>query len=261
MGDARGQAGHYALKRFFVAPADVDGTTVRFAAAQWHQFRRVLRLSAGDLVLVCDGSGREYVVALGSATSSEGVVVEARAGRAEPMCRVHLFQSALRGDHFTWLLQKATEVGVSAFTPVLFSRAQPADYAGRLDRYRSIVQEAAEQCERSSLPTVEGPLPFDRALERVPEEGRGFALLLDEREDLSSLRSVLHGWFQVDPGRARDCMVSVFVGPEGGLTAAERSAAIAAGISPVGLGRRILRSETAGLVAATLILAAAGDLG
>ena len=261
MGDARGQAGHHAFKRFFVAPAAVDGTTARFTAAQLHQLRRVLRLSTGDLVLVCDGSGWEYVVALGSETSSEGVVVEARAGRAEPMCRVHLFQSGLRGDHFSWLLQKATEVGVATFTPVLFSRTQPADYGGRLDRYRAIVQEAAEQCERSSLPTVEVPLPFDRALERVPPDGSELSLLLDEREDRASLRSVLHGWFQVDANRGRGCTVSVFVGPEGGLTQAERSAAVESGITPVGLGRRILRSETAGLVAATLVLAAAGDLG
>lgn len=260
MGDARSQAGHHALHRFFVAPGAIEGTEARLSVAQWRQIRRVLRLECGDRVVVCDGSGLEYVVAIGGDASTGGRIVERREGRAEPGCRVHLYQSALRGDHFCWLLQKGTEVGVSAFTPVLFTRTQHADYKGRLDRYRAIVQEAAEQCERSSLPSIEDPLVFSSALTRALSAGPGLGVLLDEREGLLSLQSRLLAWQRNDAtGRATD--VSVFVGPEGGLTEAERSLASESGITPVGLGKRVLRSETAGLVAAVLILAAAGDMG
>ena len=258
--DTRAHDGHYASHRFFVTQDAIEGAQVRFSSPQRHQICRVLRLARGDRVVVCDGSGLEYIVAIGGEASSTGTIVERREGRAEPRCRVRLYQSGLRGDHFSWLLQKGTEVGVAAFTPVIFGRTQHADYSSRLDRYRAIVQEAAEQCERSSLPRVEEPLAFSSALARVLSAGQGLGVLLDEREGLSSLQSKLLGWRQIDaPARIVD--VSVFVGPEGGLTETERALAIEAGTTPVSLGRRVLRSETAGLVASVLILAATGDLG
>jgi 16S rRNA (uracil1498-N3)-methyltransferase len=260
MGDARGQAGHHALHRFFIAPDAIDGDRTRFTTAQWHQICRVLRLSRGDLVLVCDGSGMDRVVSIGDPTSSTATVVVTRAGRSEPRCRVHLYQSALRGDSFAWLLQKATEVGVSAVTPVLFSRTQEADYARRMDRYRAIVREAAEQCERSSLPFVGDPLSLEAVLAGMAAGEQHLGLLLDEHEERRPLRSTMGDWWRTNSA-ASLATVSVVVGPEGGLTRSERAAAVARSLEPVGLGPRILRSETAGLVAATLVLGVSGDLG
>ncbi len=259
MGDARGQAGHRAAHRFFVDPGAVEGNRVRFEAGQWRQIRRVLRLSEGDVVVACDGRGREFRVSLGSAASGSGTIVAALPGRAEPRCRVLMYQSALRGDNFAWLLQKATEVGVSAVTPVLFSRTQAADYAARLDRYRTVVREAAEQCERSVLPIVGEPMALDAALRSIAaiEQGRG--ALLDEREPRISLRVAVEEWRR-ERASGPQATVSILVGPEGGLARGERSAAVDAGLLPVGLGPRILRSETAGLVAAAIVLAGAGDL-
>ncbi|MDB5077649.1 MAG: ribosomal methyltransferase RsmE [Chloroflexi bacterium] len=165
---------------------------------------------------------------------------------------MRLYQSALRGDRFTWLLQKGTEIGISAFTPVLFERTQHADYSGRLERYRSVVQEAAEQCERCRLPIVEPVSQFSTITQAGGDHRDGQRLLLDERERSKSLRDVL---------KPDNSNVDIFVGPEGGLTEGERSEAIAAGLTPVTLGSRVLRSETAGLVAATLVLGSHGDLG
>ena len=109
---------------------------------------------------------------------------------------VHVYQSALRGDGFAWLLQKATEIGVSAVTPVSTRARQPADYASRLGRYRTIVQEAAEQCERSSLPTVGAPTPLRAALLFLPATGSALNVLLDEREAGHSLRRAVEVWRQ-----------------------------------------------------------------
>ena len=84
MGDTRGPAGHRSLHRFFVEPESVTGQQVRFSPLQWRQMTRVLRLSEGNHVTVCDGSGREYLAVLCAADSFAGTIVETAAGRTEP---------------------------------------------------------------------------------------------------------------------------------------------------------------------------------
>jgi 16S rRNA (uracil1498-N3)-methyltransferase len=134
--------------------------------------------------------------------------------------------------------------------PLRFRYTQQADYANRLDRYRAVVREAAEQCGRSVLPIV---LPAQTYAAALKEQTDAPRLLLDEREHDRSLREAI-----AEIGALRT--IHLFVGPEGGLHPDEREQARVLGMQTVGLGRRILRSETAGVVAATLVLAAAGDL-
>jgi 16S rRNA (uracil1498-N3)-methyltransferase len=249
MGDAGDRPDGASYPRFFVAPSAVAEERITFTAAQQHQLRSVLRQRDGMKVVICDGTGREIVGELATGRGSfYATILDHRTGLREPACKVTLFQSALRGDRFTWLLQKGTELGVSRFVPTIFARTQPSDYAHRMDRYQSIVREAAEQCERTVLPAIQAPAIFADALRAAT----GLRILLDERESENSLRDSL-------ASGATD--VSVFVGPEGGLVEAERAEALAAGIAPVTLGARILRSETAGLVAATIVLAWSNDLG
>ena len=238
--------------RFFVAAGAVTATSVDFSAEQQQQIRKVLRLREGDRVIACPGDGTELIVILRVAGQAVSGEIEAvRQGLPEPSRPVWLYQSALRGDRFTWLLQKGTEIGVAGFVPVRYRYTQPADYATKLGRYLAVVREAAEQCGRSILPAVLPALEFETALASTP--GGSVRLLLDEGERAVSLAGALaHG--QQPP-------LCLFVGPEGGLHPDERALARAAGVAPVSLGGRVLRSETAGLVAATLALAASGDLG
>ena len=251
MGNPAGEAGDADLHRFFVALDAVDGDRVDFAPEQARQIRRVLRLESGDRVIVCPGDGREGLASLQVEKAAvRGLVERWLPGRAEPSCAVWLYQSALRGDRFTWLLQKGTEIGVHGFVPLRFRYTQPAEYANRLDRYRAVVREAAEQCGRSVLPAVLPAQAYERAID---EETDALRLLLDERERACSLREAI-----ADAHDPRT--VHLFVGPEGGLHSDEREQARAHGLRTVSLGRRVLRSETAGLVAATLVLAGAGDL-
>jgi 16S rRNA (uracil1498-N3)-methyltransferase len=251
MGDPNRSGARDGRYRFFVAPQAVVQDRVSFDPAQVRQLRTVLRLHTGDRILACPNDGTEVLVELDA--TYQGHVVERRLGVAEPRCAVWLYQSALRGDRFTWFLQKATEIGVSGIVPVIFHRTQPADYLGRHHRYRLVVREAAEQCGRTRLPEVFSPLRFTAALAHSAQQMAGMRLLLDETEQTTTLRSVA--------GLAACTSVAVFAGPEGGLTDPEREAAQGMRVLPVSLGRRILRSETAGLVAAALALAAAGDLG
>ncbi|MGH2410494.1 MAG: RsmE family RNA methyltransferase [Chloroflexota bacterium] len=225
---------------------------VSLTPEQQHQIRRVLRLRTGDPIIACDGSGDEITATLEMRGHEVWAVpLERRPGRAVPHRTVWLYQSALRGDRFSWLLQKGTEVGVAGFVPILFQRTQSADYGGRAARYRTIVREAAEQSERATLPEVRDAQPFLMALSGC-NPARELCLLLDERERERSLRAAV--------APAHD-VVRLFIGPEGGLTEEERRVAQTRGLLPESLGSPILRSETAGLAAAILALGASGDLG
>jgi 16S rRNA (uracil1498-N3)-methyltransferase len=226
---------------------------VAFTPAQQQQIRRVLRLRPGDQVIVCPGDGSEIMVALRSDGAQVwGEPFEQHPGLPEPACAVWLYQSALRGDRFTWLLQKGTEIGVRGFVPVVFRHTQPADYDARADHFRAVIREAAEQCRRTRLPTLLPAQSYAEALGHARASCEATCLLLDEQETSVTLHAALP---------QAPSTVCLFIGPEGGLHGDERAQALAAGVRPVSLGRRVLRSETAGLIGAAITLAASGDLG
>ncbi len=209
-------------------------------------------MRSGDQVIVCDGTGDEVIAEIRyEGKDAWAVPMERRPGKVHPRRSVWLYPSALRGDRFTWLLQKVTEIGVSGVVPVLYAHTQPADYSARHDRRAAIMREAAEQSERATLPDLALPTPFAAALSQC-DPAREICLLLDETEHTCSLNTIL--------GRA-GTVVRLFVGPEGGLTDLERESAVSAGLIRTSLGSPILRSETAGIVGVALALAASGDLG
>jgi 16S rRNA (uracil1498-N3)-methyltransferase len=173
--------------------------------------------------------------------------------------RVHLYQSITKGERFEWLVEKATEIGVSRIVPLVAARAVVRTPAAgnRIDRWRRIATEAAEQCERSAVPGIDAPCDFTAALAEAP----GVRLFPDESagERAPGIAAALAA--EIDAVFAQG-EISVLIGPEGGWTPDEVAlAASAEGTTVVTLGERVLRSETAGLVAATLVLQATGDLG
>ena len=244
--------------RFAVPPDAVRGGQVRFPAPVARQMRRVLRLSPGDLVTAFDGSGAEYTVALTS-LRDEAAVGEIRTETTvatEPRLRITLYQALLPREKFELVLQKATEVGVASFVPLETERSlvkAGAIDAARLQRWRRIAEEAAEQSGRTGLPEVADPRRFADALADLADAP---ALLAWERETTLSVRQAL---LSLEP-RLPDGRLSILVGPEGGFTTKEATAARAAGALTISLGPRILRAETAGPVLAALALYHAGDL-
>ena len=177
---------------------------------------------------------------------------------AEPRTRVHLYQSITKGERFEWLVEKATEIGAAAVTPLLTARAvvRTSGEGSRVERWRRIAVEAAEQCERGAVPAVEAPVTFEAAL--VAAEGVVLLPYEEAGDTAPSIGDVLRA--RIDELYAR-AAVSILIGPEGGLEAREVEQAQSAGATVVTLGDRILRSETAGLVALTLVLEACGELG
>lgn len=230
-----------------------------------HQARDVLRLAPGGRVCLLDGAGGEYsseilTVDRKEVTAQVGKRVE---GLPQSHVRITLCLGLLRAANFEWALQKGTELGVVTFQPLVTERAVAAVEefgAAKRRRYERILAEALEQCGGSWLPTLAEPRPLAETIAAIPSDA--LALIPWEEESAAPLRATLaheakRRYGSLDADR-RD--VWLFVGPAGGFSAGEVAMAREAGAIPVTLGPRILRAETAALVATTLALDALGAL-
>jgi len=236
------------VNRFFVQRAMIECGSVRFSEDQRKQIRNVLRLGAGDVVSVFDGTGTEHTVELVS-TEPEcaGRINGTRELDTEPRAKLTLVQGLPKGEKTDLIIQKGTEVGVSRFVFINTSRSIPSISAdrlpGRLARWRSIAREAAEQSGRGCVPEVDGILSLDQALGMAGRNG----VFAWEQEKATALPQIM-------PCLAKYGEIFLFIGPEGGFTSDEAQRARDMGAVPVSLGARILRAETAAIVGSALII-------
>jgi 16S rRNA (uracil1498-N3)-methyltransferase len=244
--------------RFFIPASSFAGEQVRLSREQAYQIAHVLRLKVGDTVTVLDGRGQEYDVTLTAVSSSEtvGQIAGQRRAAGEPGVEVTLFQSLLARDKFEWVLQKATEVGVAQVVPVLTERSLvrvKRQESSKLDRWRRILTEAAEQSHRGRIPRLEQVCTFPEAIARLRDFDR--CLIAAPFHEAAALRSTLRGL------AGPEASIALLVGPEGGFTPAELTLARTRGAVPISLGPRVLRTETAAVVAAALVLYELGEMG
>ena len=233
--------------RLFVAGPLEAGQTLLIEGTQAHYLARVMRVGAGNTVILCDDRTGEWAARV-AATDRHRVSVEIaehlRPREAVP--DVWLCPALLKKDRFTLLLEKATELGADAIRPVLARRCV-ADSLN-LERARATLIEAAEQCARTALPRLEAPERLDALLRAWPD---GRTLFFADEEGGTPAAAA----FARAPGPA-----GFLVGPEGGWDPAEREAIRAhPGAVPISLGPRILRAETAALAALSLWMGNAGD--
>ncbi len=245
------------MHRFFIPTEWIRHETVAIKGSLVHQIRDVLRLQAGDRIAVLDNSGWEYEVALEKVSKElvEGKIY-GKMHLAEPCTEINLYQALLKGTKFELVLQKCTEIGVSGFVPVVCERClakYPSDK--KMERWRRIIVEAAEQSGRGKLPRLMPPIPFRQAC----KSAEGSSFIAQGGGTAPGLRSMLRSE-PFTTARDGSATVNLFVGPEGGFSSEEIEIASRCGVIPVSLGARVLRAETAGLVAATAILYESGDL-
>jgi 16S rRNA (uracil1498-N3)-methyltransferase len=236
------------LSRFFIdAPLSLGRHEL--PEAQAHYIGRVLRLAPGAAVQLFDGSGREYLGELAE-VGKKSVSVELREvfdGLAESPLRIHLGQGLSRGERMDWAIQKATELGVAEITPLVSERCEVRLKDERADKrlahWRQIAISACEQCGRSVLPVIHAPLNLDDWQRQVQAE----------------LKLVLHPVAEPLASHARPSSLAFLIGPEGGLSDAEVEQAKSHGFHAARLGPRVLRTETAPVVALSVAQQLWGD--
>jgi 16S rRNA (uracil1498-N3)-methyltransferase len=243
--------------RFFIAPSDIKDDRVRLSPEQSHQVQHVLRLQPGDAIVVLDNTGTEYGVTLTKVDKREtvGQVTSTQQARGEPAAQVTLLQSMLMREKFEWVLQKGTEIGIARFAPVLTARSlvRVKDVEDKkLDRWRRIVTEAAEQSHRGRIPEIDQIIKFEEAVSSLAGFDR--SLIAAPSQEGPTLRETLQGM------SGRPVSVALMVGPEGGFTEEEVDAARRGGAVPISLGPRILRTETCAIVAPALVLHELGEM-
>jgi 16S rRNA (uracil1498-N3)-methyltransferase len=223
-----------------------------------NQIKNVLRLRDGDKVIVLNGGGLLFECSLLSDQKrSLSCQVDQRRQLADDRLPVAVALAVLKGERFDWALQKLTELGVDRIVPILAARGvvkidsgDAKGTAGKLARWQAIVREAAEQCERATIPQVVAPVTMQNWLGEFSSGSiGGIGYICAERIPAVHLRDALLEFGE--PGKnslaTTDKTIFLLIGPEGGFTDDEVVAAQNAGLKPVSLGRRILRSETAAI--------------
>ena len=245
------------MARFFLPHTSVRGNQAMLTGSELHHLRNVLRLREGDWITLFDDQGKEY----------EGVIQRLSPGAAEVSLQhflpsspcpfsLILAQGLLKGHKMDLVVEKATELGVSRILPFVSSftvaSLPPARQKERIARWQRIALSAAKQCGRKAIPRIEEPAPFTDLPGLVPQDTP--KLLLWEKEGQISLKDITCNF----PSLSSLLLV---VGPEGGLSAEEVAFARTQGFLVVSLGRRILRAETAGIIAVVLCQFLWGEVG
>ena len=260
------------MHRFTITPERIRDGRVVFDRDESRHLARVLRLRSGDTVLAADGAGREYTVRLETVgDEATGTVLGVDTNEHESPVRITLLQSVPKGDKMESIVRASTELGVVRVVPVLTARTivalDASRWRDRARRWQRVAKEAAKQCGRALVPPVDVPRPLGEALELgndadlrlcLWEGARGAAAGQGEGEARLLGTTLAASLPLTLPGGSR---IALLIGPEGGLALDEVEAARARGWAIVGVGPRVLRTETAGPAIVAVLQARFGDLG
>lgn len=228
------------MANFFVEKRCIFGENAVIEGDEAKHIARVLRMEKGDLITLSAGEGVFYdceITSVGEKSLNAHILRQYPAP-TEPKLKITLYQGIPKNPKLETIVQKAVEIGAVRIVPTVTSRiVAKAGSENKTERLRKIAYEAAKQSKRGIIPEVSSPLSFQDAVdEAAMSDG---AIIPYEEERSLSLKAALHG--------KEIRSLAVFIGPEGGFEEKEISKAASAGIIPVTLGRRILRTETAGL--------------
>lgn len=240
--------------RLFVSRDLINGKHLVVAGDRARYLGRVLRLRVGDEITVFDGSGPEWTATIEAMSKSEVTlqIVEQREAGTESPLKIHLVQGVSRGERMDYVVQKATELGVTRITPVLTEYGVVKLGGERAEKRREhwagVAASACEQSGRTRVPLIDTPLPLKDWFGAKPAEAD---------VDLVLAPGAGTALAQVPSPQTRVC---ILIGPEGGFSPAEYEDAELAGFAAVSLGPRILRTETAAAAALAVMQANWGDL-
>jgi len=254
------------LQRLVISPTQRQNQQILLTESQQHYLVRVLRLTEGDRFIAMDGQGNWWLSEL-VANLTEATIIESIPIQTELPCAITLIAAMPKGSGFEDIISAATELGVTYIIPIKSDRTILNPSPRKLERWRRIAKEAAEQSERQIVPTILDPLDFTSAIQQVIDSTTHRYICV-ARGNVPHLLNCLPKLEVIDQGDGEDKgdekdssegskrpIITIATGPEGGWTPQEIEQAIAAGFQPVSLGHRILRAVTAPLMALSLIAA------
>lgn len=256
-------------QQFFVSPDSIHGGKFRLTGPEAFHIAKVLRRKAGDTLILFDGKGGRFEAVIRTihpeGDVSGEVTANLVAGESHPPVSLRLYAGLLKASAWETVLQKGTELGVTAFAPVLTPRTVVLLHeAGRIEakreRWGKILLAAAKQSGQAQLPVLEAPVQFRDAIKAC--EGKGLTILAWEGLSGATASESLRGSLREAMAGAGGVplRVNLFIGPEGGFTEDEVELAESLGAIVFGLGRLTLRAETACAAAAAVVLYELGAL-
>lgn len=243
------------MPKFFVSRENINDHTITLYGDNARHIGSVLRAEAGDVITVCDGEGTDYECSILSVTKDcvTAGITDISTNNNEPSVSITLYQGIPKADKMELAIQKCIEIGVDRIIPVSTEHSVvrlDGKEDKKLARWNKIAESAAKQCGRGKIPPVGRVMSFGEAVKDAVSLDS--AIIPYERERERGLKQFIQDF----KGKS----IGVFIGPEGGFSQKEIELAKKSGIIPVTLGRRILRTETAGLVTAVILLYELEDL-
>ena len=245
------------MPRFFVRQERITDGNISIIGEDAHHIARSLRMAAGEEITVCDMQGNEYKCKITSFDDDREVIAEIlsqKSSENEPKVFITLYQALPKGDKLDTIIQKAVECGASRIVPFQSERCvvkiKNDNEEKKKERRQRISAEAAKQCGRSVIPEISGSVSFNDALNEARDND--LILFCYEGDGTVSLGQILNDAFSKESSSPKS--IAIFVGSEGGFSIKEAELAKESGALMVGLGKRILRTETAsGFVLACLV--------
>jgi 16S rRNA (uracil1498-N3)-methyltransferase len=253
--DGRRRLYNVAMARFFIPPDQIVGDRFTLTGSEARHAAVVLRKKVGDAIGLFDGKDLSFQGQIESVSASEiqGKIISQAPAKEPSRVQLTLGQALIKGSKWDWLVEKASEIGVARLVPLVTARTivKPERDEAR-ERWKRIALAAAKQCGRSDVMEIDPPKAFADIFGDMPPGG--LCLIPSEKETLKTIKQALR-IFDLPP----PCPIFLLIGPEGGWESSEVELAVRHGAFAVRLGSTLLRSETAGLVAATLVLREFGD--
>lgn len=240
------------MYRFFVDESQIGEDAVIITGSDVNHIKNVLRMKPGETVLVSNGNDREYKCVLAEITDEKVIAkIEDIDGPARELpVKVTLFQALPKGDKMETVIQKMVELGVYEIVPVSTKRCivklDDKKAAAKTKRWNAISESAAKQSKRGIIPKVSEPVTYRQALEQASKMDMIF-IPYEEATDMEYTRKMLA---KIQPNMS----VGVFIGPEGGFAPEEVEEAVDKGAHSITLGKRILRTETAGMALMAVVM-------
>ena len=235
------------MPHFYVNPKDIKDKNFTIENEQFHYLSNVRRFSVGDEINVFDGLGNSYKARIDiiDKKSMKGTILSSKT-LVLPNKKISLYTAIPKGERFDWLIEKASEIGISKIVPVIYVRSVVKELSNnKMERYKKISISASSQSWRADIMSIEKPISFVEIVEKISGQEDTLNILPWESEEEKNILNILN--------KNKDKKnINIFIGPEGGFDKTEIDIALKNNFKTVTLGKNILRVETAAIVASSI---------